>query len=103
MDHGGLFETPLPALDVVVFAGGSVSSPQAMRDIAWELEGSPVQVVVAPSLSDVSAQRVHMRPVGGVPLILETVVTTLAPDGALRLVLDDGSVRAVHAGEVFGL
>ncbi len=55
--------------DVIVFAGGSVSSPQAMRDIAWELEGTPVQVVVAPSLSDVSAQRVRMRPVGGVPLI----------------------------------
>jgi BirA family transcriptional regulator, biotin operon repressor / biotin---[acetyl-CoA-carboxylase] ligase len=27
----------------------------------------------------------------------------LAPDGALLLALDDGGIRAIHAGEVFGL
>lgn len=56
--------------DVVVFAEGSFASPADFRHVAWDLEGRDVQMVVVPSLTDISAERVTMRPVGGLPLLL---------------------------------
>ena len=50
-------------------AGGAVGSAAELRTIAWELEHSHCQVVVAASLTDVSPERVRIRPVGGLPLI----------------------------------
>ena len=56
-------------VDVVMFADGSLSSTDHMRQMAWDLENDEVQVVVAPSVSDVSGDRIRMRPVGGLPMI----------------------------------
>ncbi|MBB3042217.1 sugar transferase [Nocardioides soli] len=55
--------------DVIFFAGGALTSPTQLRRIAWDLERDEVQVVMAPSVTDVSNERVRMRPVGGLPLI----------------------------------
>jgi exopolysaccharide biosynthesis polyprenyl glycosylphosphotransferase len=55
--------------DVVFLAGGAFDSAAAMRRLAWELEHHDVQVVIAPSVTDVSSERVSIRPVGGLPLI----------------------------------
>lgn len=55
--------------DLVVFGGGSLSSGAQMREKVWELEQHGIDVVVAPSLSDVAGDRLTMRPVGGLPLI----------------------------------
>ena len=55
--------------DVLFFAGGAVSSGADLRQIAWALEGSSTQVVVAPSVTDVASERISVRPVGGMPLI----------------------------------
>ncbi len=64
----------LPALelteaDVVFLAGGALDSAAELRRIAWELEDHDVQLVVAPSVTDISAERVRVRPVGGLPLM----------------------------------
>lgn len=56
-------------VDIVLFADGGVSSSEQMRQIAWDLEHDPVQVVVAPSVSDVAGDRVRVHPVGGLPFI----------------------------------
>ncbi|MDI6910904.1 sugar transferase [Nocardioides sp.] len=55
--------------DIIFFAGGALTSPGQLRRIAWDLEQADVQVVVAPSVTDVSAERVRVRPVGGLPLM----------------------------------
>ncbi|CAN5633549.1 hypothetical protein BH11ACT8_BH11ACT8_19300 [soil metagenome] len=55
--------------DVVFFVNGGVESAARMRQIAWEFEHLDVQVVVAPSVSEVAGDRVTVRPVGGLPLI----------------------------------
>ena len=55
--------------DVVVMAGGAVDSAAHLREIAWQLEHSSTQLVVAPSVTDISAQRVSVRPVSGLPLL----------------------------------
>ena len=55
--------------DVIFFAGGSFTSSREMRRTTWQLESYDVQVIVTPSVTDVSRERVHMRPVGGLPMI----------------------------------
>jgi exopolysaccharide biosynthesis polyprenyl glycosylphosphotransferase len=55
--------------DIIFVAGGALDSSTQLRRIAWELEERDVQVVVAPSVTDVSAERVRVRPVGGLPLM----------------------------------
>lgn len=55
--------------DTVFVAGGAFTTSAQMRQAVWDLEEQDVQVVVAPSVSDVSSERVSMRPVGGLPLV----------------------------------
>ncbi len=55
--------------DVVFLAGGAFESSSEMRRLAWDLEHEDIQVVIAPSVTDVSSERISVRPVGGMPLI----------------------------------
>jgi exopolysaccharide biosynthesis polyprenyl glycosylphosphotransferase len=55
--------------DVVFFAGGAIDSGKQLRRAVWDLTEHGVQVVVAPSVTDVSRERVKIRPVGGLPLM----------------------------------
>lgn len=55
--------------DIIFFAEGAFTSPADLRHIAWDLEEEDVQIVVAPSVTDVSSERVRVRPVGGLPLM----------------------------------
>jgi exopolysaccharide biosynthesis polyprenyl glycosylphosphotransferase len=55
--------------DAIFFAGGSIGTGAMMRQAVWDLEQHHVQVVVAPSVTDISSDRVKVRPVGGLPLI----------------------------------
>ncbi|MFT3944248.1 MAG: sugar transferase [Ancrocorticia sp.] len=57
------------AAPAVVFAEGSFDSPSNFRRLAWELEQSRVQMILAPTLADVSADRLDFRPVAGLPLV----------------------------------
>ena len=57
------------AAPAVVFAEGSFDSPSNFRRLAWELEQSKVQMILAPTLADVSADRLDFRPVAGLPLV----------------------------------
>ena len=55
--------------DIVFLAGGALDSATDMRRLAWDLEHEDVAVVIAPSVTDVSSERISVRPVGGLPLI----------------------------------
>jgi exopolysaccharide biosynthesis polyprenyl glycosylphosphotransferase len=55
--------------DIVFLAGGAVASADEMRTLVWQLERHPVHVVVAPSVTDVSRERIRIQPVGGLPLV----------------------------------
>jgi exopolysaccharide biosynthesis polyprenyl glycosylphosphotransferase len=55
--------------DTVLVARGGFDSALELRRIAWELEGSNIDLVVVPSLTDVAGPRIHMRPVAGLPLL----------------------------------
>jgi exopolysaccharide biosynthesis polyprenyl glycosylphosphotransferase len=55
--------------DLVFFAGGALTSADQLRRIVWDLEKVDIQVVVAPSVTDISGERIKVRPVGGLPLM----------------------------------
>ncbi|WP_107766558.1 sugar transferase [Nocardioides terrigena] len=55
--------------DTVFVVGGAFTSSAQTRQAVWDLEERDVSVVVAPSVTDVSSERVQIRPVGGLPLI----------------------------------
>ena len=56
-------------VDTVAVAASSAVPSEAVRRIAWGLEGSGVDVVVAPSVADVAGPRISVRPVSGLPLL----------------------------------
>ena len=55
--------------DVVLFAGGAVTSAQQMRRAAWDLDDTDVQIMLVPSLTDVATDRVRVRPAAGLHLM----------------------------------
>ncbi len=52
-----------------VAVASSGFSPAALRELAWQLEGTGVDLLVSPALTDVAGPRIHMRPVDGLPLL----------------------------------
>ena len=55
--------------DVVIFADGAFSSAHDLRRAMWDLEGHSVRAIIVPSLTDVSSERLKVRPVAGLPLV----------------------------------
>ncbi|TMM43199.1 MAG: sugar transferase [Actinobacteria bacterium] len=55
--------------DTVAVCGSASTEPGELRRLAWQLEGSGVDLVVAPQLTDIAGPRVHIRPVEGLPLL----------------------------------
>ncbi len=53
----------------VIFAEGSFQSSGDFRRMAWQLEEQDIHMIVVPALTDVSAQRLDVRPVAGLPLV----------------------------------
>ncbi len=55
--------------DVVAVTASESISPDRLRRVAWSLEGSDVDLVVAPAVTDVAGPRVTVRQVAGLPLL----------------------------------
>ena len=55
--------------DVIAVASAEDLRGQSLKRLAWSLEGSGIELVVAPSLVDIAGPRVHVRPVAGLPLL----------------------------------
>lgn len=56
------------AADVVAVAGHGLEA-EAVRELGWQLEETPIGLVVAPALTEVAGPRVHVSPVEGLPLV----------------------------------
>lgn len=55
--------------DTVAVCGSASAEPGELRRLAWQLEGTGVDLVVAPQLTDIAGPRVHIRPIEGLPLL----------------------------------
>jgi exopolysaccharide biosynthesis polyprenyl glycosylphosphotransferase len=53
---------------VAVTASGELTAAR-LRRLGWQLEGTGIDLVLAPALTDVAGPRIHTRPVAGLPLI----------------------------------
>lgn len=53
----------------VICTEGSFSRTQDFRRLAWDLENEHTQMIVVPTMTDVSAERLRVRPIAGLPLI----------------------------------
>lgn len=53
---------------VAVTASGELTAGR-LRRLGWQLEGTDIDLVVAPALTDVAGPRIHTKPVAGLPLI----------------------------------
>ncbi|TDB96314.1 sugar transferase [Micromonospora fluostatini] len=60
--------TAIGADTVAVTASGELTATR-LRRLGWQLEGTGVDLVLAPALTDVAGPRIHTRPVAGLPLI----------------------------------
>ncbi len=54
---------------IVVAAPDPAWTRRRLRDMAWELEGTPAALVVAPTLMEVTGPRLHVSPVYGLTLL----------------------------------
>lgn len=52
-----------------VAISGSALAPEDLRRLGWELAARNVGMIMAPALTDVAGPRIHMQPLGGLPLI----------------------------------
>jgi exopolysaccharide biosynthesis polyprenyl glycosylphosphotransferase len=59
----------LAAADAVVVADSHTVAGEALRSLAWQLEGSGVQLLVAPAVTEVAGPRISIHPVAGLPLL----------------------------------
>ena len=55
--------------DTVAVAAGASVGPARLRRLAWQLEGTETDLVVAPGLMEVAGPRLHIRPMTGLPLL----------------------------------
>jgi exopolysaccharide biosynthesis polyprenyl glycosylphosphotransferase len=55
--------------DVLAVAGETALPRGSLRSLAWQLEGSGIDLIVVPSVTDVAGPRIAIRPVGGLPLL----------------------------------
>jgi exopolysaccharide biosynthesis polyprenyl glycosylphosphotransferase len=55
--------------DAVVVAGPPSSRTEFVRDLAWQLEGTATDLILATGLANVAGPRIHLRPMEGLPLI----------------------------------
>ncbi|MGO2823970.1 sugar transferase [Brachybacterium alimentarium] len=54
---------------ILLFTAGATASAEEFRRTAWKLEHEDVSVIVVPALTEISADRLRMRPVAGLPLV----------------------------------
>ena len=55
--------------DAVIVAGQPSAGSGFIRELAWQLEGTSAELILASRLTDVAGPRIHFRPVEGLPLI----------------------------------
>jgi exopolysaccharide biosynthesis polyprenyl glycosylphosphotransferase len=80
--------------DTVAVTTASETADEYLRRLAWQLEGSGVELLVAPGLVEVAGPRLHIRPFEGLPLL---AVEQPRFEGGARVVkaLLDRSMAAV--------
>jgi exopolysaccharide biosynthesis polyprenyl glycosylphosphotransferase len=66
----GLYATVADlGVDAVVIADSHTIEGDALRQLAWQLEDTGVQLIVAPAVTQVAGPRIAIHPIAGLPLL----------------------------------
>lgn len=68
LDFAATFASDIGS-DGIVIAGQPTRRGDYIQDLAWELEGRSLELILATSLANVAGPRIHYRPVDGLPLL----------------------------------
>jgi exopolysaccharide biosynthesis polyprenyl glycosylphosphotransferase len=74
--------------DTIAVCGSVSAEPGELRRLAWQLEGTGIDLVVAPQLTDIAGPRVHIRPVEGLPLLHVEEPTLSGPAWLFKMAID---------------
>ncbi|WP_213451236.1 sugar transferase [Rhizomonospora bruguierae] len=74
--------------DTIAVCGSASAEPGELRRLAWQLEGTGIDLVVAPQLTDIAGPRVHIRPIEGLPLLHVEEPTLSGPAWLAKNLLD---------------
>jgi exopolysaccharide biosynthesis polyprenyl glycosylphosphotransferase len=55
--------------DAIAVTSASETAAQFLRSLSWQLEGTGMELLVAPGLVEVAGPRLHIRPFDGLPLL----------------------------------
>jgi exopolysaccharide biosynthesis polyprenyl glycosylphosphotransferase len=55
--------------DTIAVTAGEGVEPRTLRQLAWQLEGTGIHLLVSPALTEIAGSRIHIRPVSGLPLL----------------------------------
>jgi exopolysaccharide biosynthesis polyprenyl glycosylphosphotransferase len=55
--------------DTIAVTSASETAAQYLRSLSWQLEGTGLELLVAPGLVEVAGPRLHIRPFEGLPLL----------------------------------
>lgn len=55
--------------DTIAVTSASETAAQYLRTLSWQLEGTGMELLVAPGLVEVAGPRLHIRPFDGLPLL----------------------------------
>jgi exopolysaccharide biosynthesis polyprenyl glycosylphosphotransferase len=55
--------------ETVAVTSASETAAQYLRELSWQLEGTGMELLVAPGLIEVAGPRLHIRPFEGLPLL----------------------------------
>ncbi|WP_089017436.1 sugar transferase [Micromonospora coriariae] len=55
--------------DTIAVCGPAGLESYELRKLAWQLEGTGLDLVVVPQVTDVTGPRIHVRPIEGLPLL----------------------------------
>ncbi|KRE37597.1 hypothetical protein ASG73_08010 [Janibacter sp. Soil728] len=75
-------------VDVVACADGHGLGSAGLRRLGWALEGSGIDLVVSPGLTEIAGPRVLTRPVAGLPLLHVEAPKFSGPRLAMKFLLD---------------
>ncbi len=74
--------------DSVIVAAGAGTVGQDFRRLTWQLDGTGVDLAVAPSIHDVAGPRIHLRPIAGLPLLHLELPEFTGPQRTAKRLLD---------------
>jgi len=89
----GAPDDPVASLEVtgataLAVAGASELGEGGLRSLAWSLEGTGIDLIVAPELTDIAGPRISVRPLSGLPLLAVDEPRLSGPARLLKDLLD---------------